>query len=189
LIEAGVDDTFSTLESAQFRINHACSIRSHSRISRCFVSRTCSSGRAQCAHPVETHDNQPHPSFSSSLCSKSSQAFLSLIWTLISMLYNFSHHYIRPHRPTQCFLSSSSRRFCCLLTFMTNAPLCQQLYCKLEVSCNNKKRFNQSYRSMSFELEISYHLQRWNAQHPGTSTLPSRLARKTSDVIGSVTVP
>jgi hypothetical protein len=32
----------------------------------------------------------PHPSLSSSLCSKSSQSFLSLIWTLISMLYNFT---------------------------------------------------------------------------------------------------
>lgn len=43
LTEAGVDDTFSTLESAQFRIDYACSIRSHSRY---FVSRTCASGRA-----------------------------------------------------------------------------------------------------------------------------------------------
>ena len=53
-IEAGVDDTFFTLESAQF---HTHAVYAHARIQAFYdtVSRTCASGRAYCAHPVETH--------------------------------------------------------------------------------------------------------------------------------------
>ncbi|KAF8496879.1 hypothetical protein F5888DRAFT_371845 [Russula emetica] len=55
----------------------------------------------------------------------------------LNVVQFLSHHYnccTRPHPPrTQCFLSSSSRRFCCLLTYTTNAPPCQQLYIKSQL--------------------------------------------------------
>jgi hypothetical protein len=81
--------------------------------------------------------NSTHPSLSSSLCSKSSQSFLSLIWTLISNVVHFlSHHCCtHPHPPrTQCFLSCSSRRFCCLLIYITNTPPCNS--CTLNDNTN-----------------------------------------------------
>lgn len=83
--------------------------------------------------------------------------------------------------------------FVFLLAYVTNAPRRATIvhYSKGYLCCNNKERFNQRYRSMSFGVDTSsqHHLLCWHALHPGTVTLPSRLARKASDVIRSVTVP
>ena len=155
LIEAGVDDLFPRWNPHSFAlITLAVYAHSHDILS---PEPAHLAGPSAHTRSRLTTINFTHPPQFSSLCSKPSQ---SLIWTLISMLYNFSHHCcIRAPPPrTQCFLSSSCRRFCCLLTYITNAPPCNSCTLK-DKTKSNKERSNQRYRRMSFGLDISSHHQ------------------------------
>lgn len=96
------------------------------------------------------------------------------------------------HPPrTQCF---SCHRFCSFVDIYNECFVVQQLYITVKdnTCCKNKERFitkgTEACHS-SFDISSHHHLLCLNAQHPGTVTLPLRLARNTPDVIGSVTVP
>ena len=189
LIEAGVDDLFPRWNPHSFAlITLAVYAHSHDILS---PEPAHLAGPSAHTRSRLTTINFTHPPHFSSLCSKPSQ---SLIWTLISMLYNFSRHCcIRAPPPrTQCFLSSSCRRFCCLLTYITNAPPCNSCTLKDKtksvVTIRNDpiKGTEGCHLGLTFLLIIN--LLGWNAQHPGTVILPLRLVGTTSDVIGSVTV-
>lgn len=99
LIEAGVGDAFSTLESAYFRIDHACSM--YKLTFHDIVSRTRASGwayaRTRSRHT--TINFTPHPSLAPSLCSKSRTDS-----NVVHVTHRcFTHHNL-PH--TQCFFVS-----------------------------------------------------------------------------------
>lgn len=100
LIEAGVGDAFSTLESAHFLIDHACSMYTHSHFTILSPELALLAGpNARTRSRHTTINFTPHPSLAPSLCSKSRTDS-----NVVHVTHRcFTHHNL-PH--TQCFFVS-----------------------------------------------------------------------------------